>query len=279
MNMDDILEIIETVDQEYAAPRCQELFFSNINPSKIHPTSYLHLIKEIKKSKNGRFFKDFLTPDKTKLLDNSCGIDILAYYVPFHYGQGRRWGIYIKDTGVALIANRLLTERVILEGAIPLSIQDAEYLAVNKLLLHELGHHAVEVAITFLAKQTSRFPSYYDYKSDKKQNITHQYKEEALCNWNVKKQKKNFVIPVERAEINYYNYIEDFMLKQPSGYRDFLDWPKKKFFDDLCVQPGRMLIHSKTISDAVKEFTKHSRLNMVKRKRNTVPMYLIETNT
>ena len=59
------------------------------------------------------------------------------------------------------------------------------------------------------------------------------------------------------------------MLKQPSGYRDFLDWPKKKFFDNLSA--------SKKMEDAVKEFTKHSRLTMVK--RNTVPIYLIETTT
>ena len=171
---------------------CQQQLFHRFNQTPKLIT-YDDLIRENFENKSDpevvRNYFDDLTHD--------CGSDVLAYYLPFH--GNKKWGIYIIDAGVDYLASEIM--KLAPRHKIPLSRLDAEYLAKHKLLLHELGHHAVEIVHTLLALDYNRPNSYKIHIDNKLQQSRHPPKgqtlhnhEEAVCNWNVTKNKLNFEI-------------------------------------------------------------------------------------
>jgi hypothetical protein len=162
-----------------------------------------------------------------------------------------------------------------------LSRPDAEYLAKHKLLLHELGHHATEIVHSVL-ETDPMYPSpnsYRKYIAGKNSSKSLHDNEEAVCNWNVKKKKRHFKI---RAQ-NYYDVARDFMLNyQPDGYKHFEKIAPRNYLKNIMMPDPRL--PQKTKSRLKKQFTVHSRLNMVKpftkkkeEKAFQVPIYLIRT--
>ena len=271
MHWQQILRIIEERPRgEFPTLDCERQFFGkfNQNPQRI---TYDKLMR-----------RNFSIPEDGNLtgyfddVHGTCGDDALAYYRPFH-GQRNDWGIHILEAGVDYLATRIgnLAER----DNINLSRLDVEYLAKHKLLLHELGHHATEIVHSVLETDSSnpRLNSYRKYIAAKKSNFQLHDNAEAVCNWNVKKKKKHFKI---RAQ-NYYSIARNFMLNfQPDGYKHFEKIAPRNYLKKITMPP----LPQKTESDLKKQFTIHSRLNMVKpftKKREEkafqVPIYLIRT--
>ena len=212
-----------------------------------------------------------------------CGSEVLAYYQSFH--RHSKWGIYIIDAGVDYLASEI--KKLAPRHKIDLSRLDAEYLAKHKFLLHELGHHAVEIVHTSLAWDYNRPDSYKIHIDNKLQQSRHPPKgqtlhnhEEAVCNWNVTKNKLNFEI---RAQ-NHINIISDFMLTQPPGYKDFGNITARNYLESIMNAGTARGLTKETKSDLKKQFKAHSKLDKVKpltkrKKMNwtQVPIYLIRT--
>ena len=208
---------------------------------------------------------------------------MLAYYLSFH--GNKNWGIYIIDAGVDYLASEIM--KLAPHRKIPLYRRDAEYLAKHKLLLHELGHHAVEIVHTLLAWDYNRPDSYKIHIDNKLQQRRHLPKgqtfhnhEEAVCNWNVTKNKPNFEI---RAQ-NHINTISDFMLTQPLGYKDFGKITARNYLENIMDAGTATGLPKETKSDLKKQFRAHSKLDKVKpltkwmkMKWTQVPIYLIRT--
>lgn len=93
----------------------------------------------------------------------SNGIDTWAYYLPFHFHGERRWGIYVKESGIRELARRL-TNRLPLGVTSSIPIYD---IAFDLLYEHEFFHHKVEVACSrlqypgLLAGCQPMYPSYF----------------------------------------------------------------------------------------------------------------------
>ena len=230
--------------------------------------------------------------DKSKLLvpifddlTGNYGSDALAFYLPFH--GNINWGIYIIDAGVDYLASEIM--KLAPHHKIPLSRLDAEYLAKHKLLLHELGHHAVEIVHTLLAWNYNR-PDSYEIHIDNKlqqrsqhlppEDQTFHNHEEAVCNWNVIRNKLNFEI---RAR-NHINTISDFMLTQPLGYKDFGKITGRNYLENIMDVRTAIGLPKETKINLKKQFRAHSKLDKVKpltkkKKENwtQVPIYLIRT--
>lgn len=210
-------------------------------------------------------------------LTHDCGFDVLAYYLSFH--GNKNWGIYIIDAGVDYLASKIM--KLAPHYKIPLSRWDAEYLAKHNLLLHELGHHAVEIVHTLLARDYNRPDSYKIHIDNKLRayRSVHNH-EEAVCNWNVAKNKLNFEI---RAQ-NHINTISDFMLTQPLGYKDFGKITARNYLENIMDAGTATGLPKYTKSDLKKQFRAHSKLDKVKpltkwkkMKWTQVPIYLIRT--
>ena len=99
-------------------------------------------------------------------------------------------------------------------------------------MLHELKHHAIEVAFTICEQILGNHRHYLDFNERAVTNIQTHDLEEAICNANVAKQAKS-QINVTHQQINldfrpnithkldFNEYIREFMRAQPRGYRDF----------------------------------------------------------
>ena len=213
-----------------------------------------------------------------------CGSDVLAYYLSFHRHR-KRWGIYIIDAGVDYLASEIM--KLAPRHKIPLSRLDAEYLAKHKFLLHELGHHAVEIVHTLLDWEYN-CPNSYEMHIERqlqgqrllrRAQTPHDH-EEAVCNWNVTKNKPNFEI---RAQ-NHINTISDFMLSQPLGYKDFGNITARNYLESIMDAGTVAGLPKETKSDLKKQFRAHSKLDKVKpltkwkeMRWTQVPIYLIRT--
>ena len=273
MHWQQILRIIEERPRgEFPTLDCERQFSTrfNKNPQRI---TYDKLMR-----------RNFSIPEDGSLLGyfddvhGTCGDDALAYYRPFH-GPRNDWGIHILEAGVDYLATRIgnLAER----DNINLSRLDVEYLAKHKLLLHELGHHAVEISHSLLEINPDHpiRDSYRRYRRAKQNEQMLHENEEAVCNWNVKKKKRHFKI---RAQ-NYYDVTRDFMLNyQPDGYKHFEKIAPRNYLKNIMVPDPRL--PQETKSSLKKQFTIHSRLSMVKpftkkkeEKAFQVPIYLIRT--
>ena len=210
-----------------------------------------------------------------------CGSEVLAYYRSFH--RHSKWGIYIIDAGVDYLASEIM--KLAPRHKISLSRLDAEYLAKHKFLLHELGHHAVEIVHTLLHLKYN-CPNSYEMHIERqlqghlRRAKTPHDQEEAVCNWNVTKNKPNFEI---RAQ-NHINTISDFMLSQPLGYKDFGNITARNYLENIMDAGTATGLPKDTKSDLKKQFRAHSKLDKVKpltkwkeMKWTQVPIYLIRT--
>ena len=275
MKWTEIISIIEARSQpKFPILPCYQQFSDGFNQTP-QPITYDKLMKEN--------FENTFSRTRFPLFEDAgqCGIDLLAYYRSFHRSQ-HGWGIYIIDAGVDFVAKKIMeldSKDNNVSTTNKISPLDAEYLAKHKLLLHELGHHATEIVHSVLETDSSnpRLNSYRKYIAAKNSNFQLHDNEEAVCNWNVKKKKRHFKI---RAQ-NYYGIARNFMLNyQPDGYKHFEKIEPRNYLKKITMPP----LPQKTESDLKKQFTIHSRLNMVKpftKKREEkafqVPIYLIRT--
>ena len=272
MHLQQILRIIEEHPrEEFPIFDCERRFFTGLsNPQIITYDELMHRNFSIPEREHDNLLQYFHDVHQT------CGDDALAYYRPFH-GQRNDWGIHILEAGVDYLATRIrdLAER----DNINLSRLDVEYLAKQKLLLHELGHHAVEISHSLLeiSPEHPIRDSYRRHRAAKQNEQMLHENCEAVCNWNVKKHKDKLKI---RA-LNHFNIISNFMLMQPNGYNDFGNITNRNFLESIGIrlQPGLPERH-----DLEREFKQHSKLSRLKpgSARSciygfAVPIYLIRT--
>jgi hypothetical protein len=277
MHREQIDNIVENRRGRFPFLECQERFLNQFNQVP-HEITYDELMRQNFEGTAHPFHQFFQDAPET------CSVDVLAYYLPFH--GNANWGIHIVDAGVDTLAMRILHIAEILH--IDLSRVDAEYLAKHKLLLHELGHHAVEIVHTALELDPNR-PIRDSYRATRlpgrlAQNQRFHENEEAVCNWNVKRHpnKSNFKI---RA-LDYFNPIENFMTTQPPGYNRFHEITNRNFLENIIdTRLTGVLPHQNQIQ-LEREFAQHSRLSRVKPRSVigwnnpigfVVPTYLIRT--
>ena len=282
MHREQIDQIVENRRGRFPILECEERFFEEFNQAP-QPITYDELMREN--------FENTAAPLPVNFDDTmgQCGTDALAYYLPFHATND--WGIYILDAGVDILAEELVRiSRINLPGGnnLVLSRVDAEYLAKHKLLLHELGHHAVEIVHTALELDPNR-PIRDSYRAARlpgrlAQNQIFHENEEAVCNWNVKRHpnKSNFKI---RA-LDYFNPIENFMTTQPPGYNRFHEITNRNFLENIIDTRLTGVLPQQNQVQLEREFAQHSRLSRVKPRSAigwnnpigfVVPTYLIRT--
>ena len=277
MHREQIDNIVENRRGRFPILECQERFLHQFNQVP-HEITYDELMRQNFEGTAHPFHQFFQDAPET------CSVDVLAYYLPFH--GNANWGIHIVDAGVDTLAMRILHIAEILH--IDLSRVDAEYLAKHKLLLHELGHHAVEIVHTALEIDTNR-PIRDSYRATRlpgrlAQNQMFHENEEAVCNWNVKRHpnKSKFKI---RA-LDYFNPIENFMTTQPPGYNRFHEITNRNFLENIIDTRLTGVLPQQNQIQLEREFVQHSRLSRVKPRSAigwnnpigfVVPIYLIRT--
>jgi len=282
MHREQIDHIVENRRGRFPILECEERFFEEFNQAP-QPITYDELMREN--------FENTAAPLPVNFDDTmgQCGTDALAYYLPFHATND--WGIYILDAGVDILAEELVRiSRINLPGGnnLVLSRVDAEYLAKHKLLLHELGHHATEIVHTALELDQNH-PIRDSYRATRlpgrlAQNQRFHENEEAVCNWNVKRQpnKSKFKI---RA-LDYFDSVENFMTTQPPGYNRFHEITNRNFLENIIDIRLTGVLPQQNQIQLEKEFGQHSKLSRVKPRsaigRNNpidfvVPIYLIRT--
>ena len=277
MHQEQIDHIVENRRGRFPILECQERFLDQFNQVP-HEITYDELMRQNFEGTAHPFHQFFQDAPET------CSVDVLAYYLPFH--GNANWGIHIVDAGIDTLAMRILHIAEILH--IDLSRVDAEYLAKHKLLLHELGHHAVEIVHTALEIDTNR-PIRDSYRATRlpgrlAQNQMFHENEEAVCNWNVKRHpnKSKFKI---RA-LDYFNPIENFMTTQPPGYNRFHEITNRNFLENIIDTRLTGVLPQQNQIQLEREFVQHSRLSRVKPRSAigwnnpigfVVPIYLIRT--
>ena len=282
MHREQIDNIVENRRGRFPILECQERFFGEFNQTP-QPITYDELMREN--------FENTAAPLPVNFDDTmgQCGTDALAYYLPFHATND--WGIYILDAGVDILAEELVRiSRINLPGGnnLVLSRVDAEYLAKHKLLLHELGHHATEIVHTALELDQNH-PIRDSYRATRlpgrlAQNQRFHENEEAVCNWNVKRQpnKSKFKI---RA-LDYFDSVENFMTTQPPGYNRFHEITNRNFLENIIDIRLTGVLPQQNQVQLEREFGQHSKLSRVKPRSAigwnnligfVVPIYLIRT--
>ena len=102
-------------------------------------------------------------PDGFRDLVRQSGFEVLAYYIPFHFHSPERpWGIYLRGEGIAHVRHRIM-QIAELDGH---NFQNPEIptnVAIDILLLHELRHHAIEVAFTRVELQNGTRHEYHSF--------------------------------------------------------------------------------------------------------------------
>ena len=280
MHQEQIDHIVENRRGRFPILECEERFFEEFNQAP-QPITYDELMREN--------FENTAAPLPVNFDDTmgQCGTDALAYYLPFH--GNANWGIYILDAGVDILAEELVRiSRINLPGGnnLVLSRVDAEYLAKHKLLLHELGHHAVEIVHTALELDPNR-PIRDSYRATRlpgrlAQNQRFHENEEAVCNRSVKWNKSEFEI---RA-LSHFDVVSDFMLRQPRGYNRFGEITNSNLLENILDTRLTGHLQPETYSNLEKEFFTHSKLPRVRPGSIiglnnpigfVVPIYLIRT--
>ena len=211
------------------------------------------------------------------------GIEILAYYRPFHFHRpDRGWGIYLRSVGIAHVRQRLVDianqEGVRIERN---NREAATAVAKDILLLHELRHHAIEIAFTRVELQTDTrdaFQRYHTRKRNRGDRILH-HNTEAICNANVANHIRTFITawrprhapgPHESTTFDWNDYVSQFMIHQPAGYRDFAQFTGlnyQQIFESLQLQ----VEHAFDLRQIKVDFKNHSDLKILR--RFPVPIY------
>ena len=248
MDWEHIADIVESRGQtRFPILECQEQFFGRFNQTP-QPITYDQLMREHFENTSAplrAFFDDVM---------QTCSVDVLAYYLPFHGSAD--WGIYILDAGVDMLAD------ILIQINHDLSRPDAEYLAKHKLLLHELGHHAVEIVHTSLEIDPNN-PVPGSYRSTRLPGAQAQRfheNEEAVCNRSVKWNKSEFEI---RA-LSHFDVVSDFMLRQPPGYNRFGEIKNSNLLENILDTRLTGPLQPETSSNLEKEFFTHSTLPRVR---------------
>jgi hypothetical protein len=206
------------------------------------------------------------------------GIEILAYYVPFHFESPRPWGIYLRRDGIAHVRQRIM-QIAELDGH---NFQNPEIptnVAIDILLLHELRHHAIEVAFTRVELQNRTRHEYQHYIREKRNHNDLHNHTEAICNANVAKHhfKTDWQLPGIISppnvivSLDWNNYVREFMLGQPAGYNDFERFTgmnARRVLESLQLPIGlRLDARGRPVDLAQirKEFNNHSQLGILNR--------------
>jgi hypothetical protein len=161
---------------------------------------------------------------KTPTLYAQETIDTLAYYLPFHFYQ-RRWGIYLKASGIVHLAVAL--------KAAPLTSADNSLVELSRKILfeHEFFHFATEIACSraeVVAKK-SLYDAYF----------LHSYApphEEALANAHA------YQKALTRQVSALKSAVAAWMRSQPKGYRDFHQWIARKRFEHGCRRAANYML-------------------------------------
>jgi hypothetical protein len=209
-------------------------------------------------------------------VEQEDGIDALAWYRSFHYAPVGKWGIYMLDRGVYILAEEFAKQY----GSRPLTpevrlrcIQDA----VESLYFHELFHFYVDLAaarLEILEKQ----PRYVDYFRNRYKDgwttkhgekIPHKL-EEALANEFARS------VTARGRSTAYKDVLDSFMRRQPDGYKQWKavghhnKWSHgmSKLGERLLNPPSPYpsYLHVTALEEAVDAFY-----------RGQVPVYLVNT--
>ena len=208
------------------------------------------------------------------------GIHRLAYYVPFHFRSSRHWGIYLRRDGIAHVRQRIM--QIAHEDGMNLqNVEVPTNVATNILLLHELRHHAIEVAYYRFEIQNGTENEYREYRRRKRRLRRGLHNElhnntEAICNANVANhntQFKTWQLPdmPPNTGLDWNNYVRGFMLGQPDGYNDFERFTgmnARRVLESLQLPIGLRLDargRPVDLDQITKEFNHHSQLGILNR--------------
>jgi hypothetical protein len=225
-------------------------------------------------------FEDY----RSKILNQNLGcqenIHVLAFYNPFHFHN--KWGIYIKlKGGIGFLAKIIMNYSK--DNGFPLEENEAVELALEKLILHEQGHYAVEIFFTEI-EMNERNGKYIPYILKKKFNHPIQHDEEAFCNSVVgrngifkvvRKSKKGMPEKINIREIiSCKPYIRKFMDQQPEGYNDYRNYIKRNFYHNSIIQLSNhmSIIDPKKIIGLDSTFKE----SLKKQELKKIPMYLLD---
>ena len=197
------------------------------------------------------------------------GIDLLAWYQPFHWSSSNSWGIYILDGGV-----RYLSENVF-EHSDDIMPRKDLIRGFKLLFLHEFFHFNVEIQASIQELETSN-SIYTSYTKNVylKPDTNKEYEplEEALAD------AFAFRAISQRPEHSIKSLVLDKvfnnMKNQPNGYRAFEDYLEEESFRDgltrITVDWGRL---PQTLNERSNDFCKGVGWNQF----GDVPVYLVET--
>ena len=106
MNISDWIHERRYVDLPANTTQCEVDFFAN---TRFHQVTYANLLTHHYPNR----------PNHRYDLSVGCGIDVLAFYIPFHFhSPPRPWGIYIKEDGVSYLKDKFSQT---IDQSIPLS--------------------------------------------------------------------------------------------------------------------------------------------------------------
>jgi len=148
--------------------------------------------------------------------------DVLAYYLPFHFY--RKWGIYIRASGVAAVASMLAK-------ASGCSLHQCLTPAYQLLLQHERFHFYTEVACS-RAEVAARFAIYASYFPDR---IAAAF-EEALANAHA------FRVALKNQPRSMREATDGWMRSLGFGYRDFFQWVARELHSEGRRRLGSAMI-------------------------------------
>jgi len=206
------------------------------------------------------------------------GIEILAYYIPFHFHRpDRPWGIYLRRVGIAHVRHRLVQ----IAGRDGYNFQNTLEIptdvAVDILLLHELRHHAIEVVFARLELLGLGWNNaYQEYKETKRHDEVLHANTEAICNASVANQRKPFKtdyqpprtpppLPNHISYLDWRGYVRQFMRGQPGGYHDFAQFTgftSEQVLQSLGVRVEQQVLHI-DLPQIINELKKHSSLSIL----------------
>ena len=209
-------------------------------------------------------------PDGFRDSVRQSGFEVLAYYIPFHFHSPERpWGIYLRQIGIAHVRQDL--QYLLRRDRYPHNFVTLDKQAKKILLLHELRHHAIEVAFTICEQLLNRYQYYLDFNERAVTNTRTHDLEEAICNANVAKQAKSQINVTHQEldldfrpnithKLDFNEYIREFMRAQPRGYSDFQRYvhtrPEREF--ELLELPIQELPHPVEVPNLVTQYKYHS---------------------
>ena len=214
--------------------------------------------------------------NQLRVLVEEFGIEILAYYIPFHFHSPERpWGIYLRAEGIAHVRQRIM-QMAELDGHNFQNLEIPTNIAIDILLLHELRHHAIEVAFTRVELQVNTRNEYQQYITRKRNNNNISSDTEAICNANVAIHSNPFKTNWERPrlmpptppnviiKLDWNGYVSQFMNGQPAGYRDFARFTG--FSSEQALELLQLPIgHRLDLAQIEREFKSHSQLSTLSR--------------